>query len=176
MTGEFLQQSLDNQYYIELHLLVSFIVSHGLRGYMHAHIRVSVGFKIVSRKTAKTFSQEYIRIEHFFIWLATCNELPEPVFKKLPMGVVYSSNLLLLLAVSISPLIPMTTIGTGSYIGFKLFFSLFSTMCVFFCQRMSSYCLFALCHASVFCRRPDNLFFFSLPGIYRAASVQTLIC
>ena len=92
MTREFLQQSLDNQYYIELHLLVSFILSHGLRGYMHAHIRVSVEFKIVSRKTAKTFSQEYIRIEHFFIWLATCNELPEPVFKKLPMGVVSSSN------------------------------------------------------------------------------------
>ena len=67
MTREFLQQSLDNQYYIELHLLVSLIVSHGLRGYMHAILGSQCGLKSLAGKLPKHLARGYIRIEHFLV-------------------------------------------------------------------------------------------------------------
>ena len=123
------QVSIINQFNTEIHLLVSLIVSNGLRGgYMHAYILgAQWGLKSLA-ENGQNSSQRYIRIEHFLVvWVTTCK--------------------------------------TGSYVGFKLLFSVPfcrelhpppwypSSMCLFFCRRMFSYCLFALRHASVFCRQ-----------------------
>ena len=78
------QVSIINQFNTEIHLLVSLIVSNGLRGgYMHAYIRGSMGFKIVSRKTAKTlargtsvsntsWSSESPRVKPGHMWASSC--------------------------------------------------------------------------------------------------------